>query len=89
MDFFHKSVMLNECIDMLDIKSDGIYVDGTLKVSGNGHAYAKDITNGITLHGGMRGFCAGFFVFSDYMKGAMRLSALMKLPITRVVVSTQ
>lgn len=36
MDFFHKSVMLNECIDMLDIKSDGIYIDGT--VGGAGHS---------------------------------------------------
>ncbi len=36
MDFFHKSVMLNECIDMLDIKSNGIYVDGT--VGGAGHS---------------------------------------------------
>lgn len=36
MDFFHKSVMLNECIDMLGIKSDGIYVDGT--VGGAGHS---------------------------------------------------
>lgn len=36
MDFFHKSVMLNECIDMLNIKPDGIYVDGT--VGGAGHS---------------------------------------------------
>ena len=36
MDFFHKSVMLNECIEMLDVKSDGIYVDGT--VGGAGHS---------------------------------------------------
>ncbi|MBE6852014.1 MAG: 16S rRNA (cytosine(1402)-N(4))-methyltransferase RsmH [Ruminococcus sp.] len=36
MDFFHKSVMLNECIDMLDIKPDGIYIDGT--VGGAGHS---------------------------------------------------
>ena len=36
MDFFHKSVMLNECIDMLAIKSDGIYIDGT--VGGAGHS---------------------------------------------------
>jgi len=36
MDFFHKSVMLNECIDGLNIKSDGIYVDGT--VGGAGHS---------------------------------------------------
>lgn len=43
------------------------------------HAMAA-ITNGITLHGGLRGFCAGFFVFSDYMKPAIRLAAIMKLP---------
>jgi len=36
MDFFHKSVMLNECIELLDIRSDGIYVDGT--VGGAGHS---------------------------------------------------
>lgn len=36
--------------------------------------------NGITLHGGLRGFCSGFFVFSDYLKPAVRLAALMKLP---------
>ncbi len=38
------------------------------------------IANGITLHGGLRGFCSGFFVFSDYMKPAIRLAAIMKLP---------
>ncbi len=43
------------------------------------HAMAA-ITNGICLHGGLRGFCAGFFVFSDYMKPAMRLAAIMKTP---------
>lgn len=39
------------------------------------------ICNGITLNGGMRAFCSGFFVFSDYMKPAMRMSALMDLPV--------
>ena len=43
------------------------------------HAMAA-ITNGITLHGSLRGFCAGFFVFSDYMKPAIRLAAIMHLP---------
>ena len=38
------------------------------------------IANGITAFGGMRGYGATFFVFSDYMKPAMRLAALMKLP---------
>ena len=33
--------------------------------------------NGIALHGGLRPFCATFFVFSDYEKAAIRLSALM------------
>ena len=39
------------------------------------------ILNGIALHGGFRPFGATFLVFSDYAKPAMRLSALMKLPV--------
>lgn len=39
------------------------------------------IINGIALHGGVWGACATFFVFSDYMKPAMRMSALMELPV--------
>ena len=37
------------------------------------------IVNGLTLHG-LRGFGGGFLVFSDYMKPAIRLAALMKIP---------
>ena len=37
MEFVHKSVLLNETIDGLNIQPDGIYVDGTL--GGGGHAY--------------------------------------------------
>lgn len=48
------------------------------------HAMAA-ITNGMYAHGGLKVFCATFFVFSDYMKGAMRLSSLMKLPVTYVL----
>ena len=48
------------------------------------HAMAA-ICNGIALHGGLRVFCATFFVFSDYMKNAMRLSAIMKLPVTYIL----
>jgi transketolase len=48
------------------------------------HAMAA-IANGMYLHGGIKVFVGTFFVFSDYMKGAMRLSALMKLPITYVL----
>ncbi|MDD3107527.1 MAG: transketolase [Bacilli bacterium] len=47
------------------------------------HAMAA-ISNGIALHKGLRPFCSGFFVFSDYMKPAMRLAALMKLPVIYV-----
>ena len=39
------------------------------------------ICNGIALHGGVWAACATFFVFSDYMKPAIRLSALMGLPV--------
>jgi transketolase len=39
------------------------------------------ICNGIALHGGLRSFGSTFLVFSDYLKPALRLSALMKLPV--------
>lgn len=48
------------------------------------HAMAA-IANGMYAHGGLKVYCATFFVFSDYMKAAMRLSALMKLPIAYVL----
>jgi len=42
------------------------------------------ILNGMALHGGLRPYAGTFLVFSDYMRGAVRLSALMKLPVTYV-----
>ena len=39
------------------------------------------IMNGIVLHGGVIGACGTFFVFSDYMKPAVRMAALMELPV--------
>lgn len=42
------------------------------------------IANGITLHGGLKTFTGGFFVFSDYMKPAIRLASLMNIPTTFV-----
>lgn len=48
------------------------------------HAMAA-IVNGMYAHGGLKVFCATFFVFSDYMKGAMRLSSLMNLPVAYVL----
>jgi transketolase len=37
--------------------------------------------NGIAAHGGLRGFGSTFLVFSDYMKPAIRLAAIMRLPV--------
>ncbi|MBS4750116.1 transketolase [Carnobacteriaceae bacterium zg-ZUI78] len=42
------------------------------------------ILNGMTLHGGVRVYGGTFFVFSDYLKGAIRLAAIQKLPVTYV-----
>lgn len=47
--FSHRSVLLDECIEALDIKEDGIYVDGT--AGGGGHSYeiAKRLKNGLLI----------------------------------------
>ena len=42
------------------------------------------VLNGMMLHGGVRVFGGTFFVFSDYLKAALRLSALQNLPVTYV-----
>ena len=42
------------------------------------------IMNGIVLHGAMMAACGTFFVFSDYMKPAVRMAALMQLPVKYV-----
>ncbi len=43
------------------------------------------IVNGMYLHGGLIPYCATFAVFSDYMKNAMRMSALMELPVVYIL----
>lgn len=48
------------------------------------HAMAA-ITNGMQLHGGLRAYCSTFFIFSDYCKHAMRLSALMNIPVVYIL----
>ena len=40
--------------------------------------------NGLILHGGLRPYCATFFVFSDYLKPMVRLASLMKVPMIYV-----
>ncbi|MFD7698102.1 transketolase [Streptomyces sp. NPDC059805] len=47
------------------------------------HSMAAEM-NGITLHGNTRVYGGTFLVFSDYMRNAVRLSALMHLPVTYV-----
>lgn len=46
MEFHHISVLLNECIDNLNIKPDGIYVDGTMGGGGHSLEIAKRLTTG-------------------------------------------
>ncbi len=48
------------------------------------HAMAA-IANGMQLHGGIQAYCSTFFIFSDYCKHAMRLSALMNIPVTYIL----
>ena len=45
-EFYHVSVLLNECLDGLKIRPDGIYVDGTLGGAGHSSQIAKRLTNG-------------------------------------------
>ena len=71
------------------IKSNGFYSfeDRTQRNIHFGireHAMAA-ICNGIAAHGGLRPYCATFMVFSDYMRNAMRMSALMGLPVVYVL----
>ncbi len=46
IEFSHRSVMLNECIDGLNIKPDGIYVDGTCGGAGHSFEIAKRLDTG-------------------------------------------
>lgn len=43
------------------------------------------IANGMAVHGGIRPYIATFFVFSDYMKSGLRMSALMGLPVVSIL----
>lgn len=45
LKFNHVSVLLNECIENLNIKADGIYVDGTLGGAGHSYEIAKKLSN--------------------------------------------
>lgn len=54
---------------------------GSFLQAGVAELTMASICNGIALHGGIITACATFFVFSDYMKPAVRIAALMELPV--------
>ena len=43
------------------------------------------LCNGISLHGGFKAYCGTFLIFSDYLRPALRLSALMRQPVIYVL----
>lgn len=43
------------------------------------------MANGMAVHGGVRPYIAGFFVFADYMKAGLRMQALMGLPVISIL----
>ncbi len=67
------------------LKKTGAFVPGDFSGAflhaGVAELTMTTIINGIALHGGLIGACGTFFVFSDYMKPAIRMSALMQLPV--------
>ena len=70
------------------LKKTGALIKGDFS-GGFFHAGVAELTmasimNGIALHGGMWAACGTFFVFSDYMKPAVRMAALMELPVKYV-----
>ena len=54
MEFAHKSVLLNECIEALAIKPEGIYLDGTLGGAGHSFEIVKRLTTGRLIGGRIR-----------------------------------
>jgi transketolase len=58
--------------------------DGAFLQAGVAELTMASIANGMALHGGIIPVCGTFFVFSDYMKPAVRMAALMELPVKYV-----
>ena len=61
----------------------GDYAGRTIHFGIREHAMAA-VMNGISVHGGLRPFGSTFLVFSDYLRPALRLSALMRQPVLYV-----
>ena len=84
--------MICSSADLADSDKSGSFLKHTTSISKNNfsggflHAGVSELTMaclciGMTLHGGIITACATFFVFSDYMKPAIRMAALMQLPV--------
>ncbi len=74
--------------NMTYIKADGLQ-DDAHRLNRNIQFGVREfamgtILNGMSLHGGLRVYGGTFFVFSDYLKAAIRLAALQGLPVTYV-----
>jgi transketolase len=72
----------NTAIPGGDVKA-GDFAGRTIHFGIREHAMAA-VMNGISLHGGLRPFGSTFLVFSDYLRPALRLSALMGQPVIYV-----
>jgi len=66
-----------------EVVGPGNFGARTIRFGIREHAMGS-IANGMALHGGLRPLAATFLVFSDYMRGAIRLAALMELPVIYV-----
>ncbi len=71
-------------MDGLDVFTQTNRTGRNLQFGVREHAMAA-ITNGISLYGGLIPYCATFMIFSDYLKPAMRLSALMKRQVIYIL----
>lgn len=69
--------------EMVDITRDS-YGGRYLRYGVREHGMGA-IMNGLSLHGGNRPYAGTFLVFSDYMKGAIRLSAIMNQPVIYIL----
>ena len=49
MEFLHKPVLFDECMEMLDIKPDGIYVDGTMGGGGHSEGILNRLDSGMLI----------------------------------------
>ncbi|MCH5229101.1 MAG: transketolase [Muribaculaceae bacterium] len=84
--------MIVSSADLADSDKSGAFLKNSTPIrkdnfqGGFLHAGVSELTMaclciGMTLHGGLITACATFFVFSDYMKPAIRMAALMQLPV--------